>query len=129
MSARKSEKPIPSSMGERKNVSSDTFVDLDQDKLAKIKEQFGDKENAKFRLNFYNTQDAKPKIAATKSTGSDSYEILVYNLPYDNPIILTYQNKLYLKTGINYYEIDPAISGKQDAKPVTDAAILKVLNQ
>lgn len=81
-----------------------------------------------YKLNFFNTQDAKPKVSAIKQ-GNAEPEILVYNLPYDNPLLFYYNNRTYLRTASKYYEIDINKKGLQDVAAVTDQAIIKALNQ
>lgn len=83
----------------------------------------------KFKLSFFETKDAAPMVLLTKSKNQESTEVVVYNLPYDNPLIFNYQNKYYLKTGKDYYELNMQKSGKQAVTPVTDPALLEALNQ
>lgn len=83
----------------------------------------------KFRLSFINTRDAAPQVSLeTKPAGSTTpTEVYVYNLPYDNPLIFTLNDKYYLKTGSYYYEINPKKTGKQTVTPVTDKAVIAAL--
>jgi len=103
----------------------DSTYDAEKGDLAK--DQIDGQNNGKFKLNFYSSKDAAPQIAATKKDALNT-EILVFNLPYDNPLLLTYKSKMYLKTGTKYYEIDLDHNGKQKATPVTDLLLLKALD-
>ncbi len=110
----------------RKTAESDSDSAFDDNAVEKVKTQLA--ATNKFKLNFYNTKDATPQVS-TNSKDPNNTEILVYNLPYDNPLLFTYQNKMYLRTGNKYYEIDITKDGTRKVTAVTDQALLKVLNQ
>lgn len=86
-------------------------------------------ENTRFKLNFYHTGDAEPMLSLRKTQDPLSTEVLVYNLPYDNPLIFTYQDKYFLKAGTKYYEFNVNKSGKQKVIPVVDPVLLEALNR
>lgn len=112
--------------GRTKTNLSDTT--LDSKKIEASKTAWANATQSKFKLNFYSTEDATPQVTTTHKS-DNSTDILVYNLPYDNPLLFSYQNKMYLKTGNKFYEIDVNKEGAQKVTPVTDQALLKVLNQ
>ena len=62
--------------------------------------------NNHFNLEFKNTKNATPMVS-TIHTDENNLDLIVYNLPYNNPLIFTYNSKYYLKTGhysiINFY--------------------------
>jgi hypothetical protein len=82
---------------------------------------------AKFKLSFVNTKEAQPMVDFNKN--QESADIVVYNLPYDNPLILQYNNKYYLKAGEKYYEFKTNKTGKQNVVAVTEPAIIEALNR
>jgi hypothetical protein len=84
---------------------------------------------AKFKLSFVNTKEALPMVSLNKSKNQESTEVIVYNLPYDNPLILNYNSKYYLKAGEDYYEFNINKSGKQNVSAVTELALIEALNR
>jgi hypothetical protein len=109
----------------RKPVSIDTAMAWDIASSAEM-ESIEEQTN-RFKLSFVNTRDAVPQVQLSKTNNSN--DLTVYNLPYDNPLILSYESKYYLKAGSRYYEINMNQSSKQNVTAVTDAAILSALNK
>lgn len=103
--------------------------------LASAKGAFSTTENytdevARFKLNFYNTNDARPGIVVSKlDKTTNQAEVTVYNIPYTNPLIVEFQNQYYLKTGETYYQIQMNQTTMQTPVRVTDSNILKALNK
>jgi hypothetical protein len=83
----------------------------------------------RFKLSFANTRDALPQIQLTKDKTTNNNELMVYNLPYDNPLILNYDSRYFLKAGDKYYEINMNQTKKQTVTPVTDPTVLAALNK
>ncbi|MBS3914659.1 MAG: hypothetical protein KG003_09170 [Bacteroidetes bacterium] len=111
-----------------KNVLVDSGLNWSVETIAKAD---SDNETVipRFNLSFGNTRDAKPQIELLKKSNSGTNDLMVYNLPYDNPIILNYNNKFYLKTGDKYYEFNLNKAKKQAVAAVTDKNILEALNK
>lgn len=103
--------------------------------LASAKGAFSTTENyvdevARFKLNFYNTNDARPGIVVSKlDKTTNQAEVTVYNIPYTNPLIVEFQNQYYLKTGETYYQIQMNQTTMQTPVKVTDTNVLKALNK
>lgn len=108
-------------------TTKDTGLRWSPETIAKASEDKED--NTRFSLNFANTRDAKPQMEVRQKNNNESNEVYVYNLPYDNPIILEYNNKYYLKTGSSYYEFQLRSGKKQSVAPVTDKVLLEALNK
>lgn len=116
-----------SEMAPTQKSNLDSAIKKNRDAIAKNSEVKTTAE--KFRLSFVNTQDAKPFVSLDtkddKTAGST--EVVVYNLPYDNPLIFNLNERYFLKTGEKYYEINIHKAGKQTVTPVTDKEILAAL--
>ncbi|MCC7298057.1 MAG: hypothetical protein IT244_06955, partial [Bacteroidia bacterium] len=82
-----------------------------------------------FKLSFISTKDAVPQISIKQNAqnGVSAADVVVYNLPYDNPLIFNLDSRYFLKAGEKYYEINMGKTGKQTVTPVTDTTVLAAL--
>lgn len=75
-----------------------------------------------YTLVFINSQDGILKAQAEKGN-----RILLYNLPYNNPMLITLGGKYYLGTAEQFYSLQPDLPTQQILAPVKDTALLKAL--
>jgi hypothetical protein len=83
-------------------------------------------ENTPLRLKLRFLESKTGEATYSFTAGTNTLEL--YNLPVDNPLLFSYQNRYFLKTGNDFYEI-ALKAGIQKAIAITDKALLKVLNQ
>lgn len=115
--------PLPETAGTRKGKGYDSSFNAE--KAEATKQRIADATRP-VKINFYHTKDAAPQMA-TRQADDGQTEIQVFNLPYDNPLLFTYKNHMYLKTGNKYYEVVNAGTGAQKVTPVTDQNLIKAL--
>jgi hypothetical protein len=86
---------------------------------------------SQFKLSFANTEDAIPQVVVNKRSGNEVTlaDLMVYNLPYDNPQVLNLSDRYFLKAGDRYYEININRTDSQKVKPVTDTQVLAALEK
>lgn len=86
---------------------------------------------SQFKLSFANTEDAIPQVVVNKRSGNEVTlaDLMVYNLPYDNPQVLNLSDRYFLKAGDRYYEININRTDSQKVKPVTDTQLLAALEK
>lgn len=86
---------------------------------------------SQFKLSFAETEDAIPQVVVNKRSGADVTlaDMMVYNLPYDNPQVLNLSDRYFLKAGDKYYEININRTDSQKVKPVTDTQLLAALEK
>lgn len=75
-----------------------------------------------YTLVFINSKDG-----AQKAQAESGKRILLYNLPYNNPMLITLGGKHYLGTAGLFYALQPELTTPQMLTPVKDAALLKTL--
>ena len=82
-------------------------------------------------MSFANTEDAIPQVVVNKRSGNEVTlaDLMVYNLPYDNPQVLNLSDRYFLKAGDRYYEININRTDSQKVKPVTDTQVLAALEK
>lgn len=75
-----------------------------------------------YTLVFINSKDGVQKAQAESGK-----RILLYNLPYNNPMLITLGGKHYFGTAGLFYALQPELTTPQMLTPVKDAALLKTL--
>ena len=75
-----------------------------------------------YTLVFINSKDGVQKAQAESGK-----RILLYNLPYNNPMLIALGGKHYLGTAGLFYALQPELPTAQMLTPVKDAALIKTL--
>ncbi len=104
----------------------DSLLNNERDKFAQAPED--DSDPAKFKLVFYMTADNQQVITNGARSSSNQMEVKLNNVGYSsNPLILNYQNKYYLQTAGQYYEINITPNSQYKPAVVTDPGVIKAL--
>ena len=79
-------------------------------------------EQSNYTLVFINSKDGVQKAQAEKGK-----RILLYNLAYNNPMLIALGGKYYLGTAGQFYLLQPELPTPQMLTPLKDAALIKAL--